>query len=381
MSSQVNFDNWMQVAYELHYDEGKAYEDIIPLVRHIFPGKSDIQIYERIRKRTKQMLKKNQSDTAGDTTPKPMTDEQAVKSLLGGVKKEKIAEDQVERLRAEGYKIADEGDSYKIDKTIGEFTQEANEFALPWSNCELIRFALISDTHINSKYTQLTYLHEFYDLCKRKGISTVYHCGDIDEGEQMRVGHQYECYNQGADDHVAEIVRVYPQRDGIKTYFITGNHDASIIKRCGYDIGYAIAAKRKDMIYLGSNEALIRLTPNCTLELRHPWDGTAYSISYKVQKMIDAMNGGTKPNILAIGHYHKAEYLFYRNVHAFQTGCFQSDTPFTRGKGISVHTGGWIINVTVEKNTGYIRSVNPTFIPFYCGKKEDYKTWAGFSAE
>ena len=32
-------------------------------------------------------------------------------------------------------------------------------------------------------------------------------------------------------------------------------------------------------------------------------------------KMIEAMESDSKPNILAVGHYHKAEYLFYRNVH------------------------------------------------------------------
>ena len=127
----------------------------------------------------------------------------------------------------------------------------------------------------------------------------------------MRPGHQYECYEQGADDHVREIIKVYPKREGIKTYFITGNHDASIIKRCGYDIGYPIANQRDDMIYLGQSDAVVNLTPNCTLELRHPIDGTAYALSYKLQKMIESMSGGEKPNILAVGHYHKESF---RNV-------------------------------------------------------------------
>ena len=38
------------------------------------------------------------------------------------------------------------------------------------------------------------------------------------------------------------------------------------------------------MIYLGQSDAVISLTPNCTLELRHPLDGTAYALSYKLQK-------------------------------------------------------------------------------------------------
>ena len=190
----------------------------------------------------------------------------------------------------------------------------------------------------------------------------------------MRTGHQYECYTQGADDHISEIVANYPCFNGIATHFITGNHDSSIYKRCGVDIGEIIAIKRKDMKYLGRDCARVEITPNCILELRHPWDGTAYALSYKPQKMIDGMEADSKPNILAIGHYHKLEYLFYRNVHCFQAGCFQTQTPFTRGKGISVHLGGWIITVEVDKR-GYIQRIVPEMIPFYKGINSDYKNW------
>jgi UDP-2,3-diacylglucosamine pyrophosphatase LpxH len=243
-----------------------------------------------------------------------------------------------------------------------------------WEGGNVIRFALIGDTQLGSKYTQLTYLHEFYDLCKKEGITTIYHTGDLTEGLKMRVGHEYELYTVSADEMRDDVVKNYPGREGITTYFITGNHDASIYKQVGYDIGQAIANERKDMVYLGRDCAVINLTPNCTLELRHPWDGSAYSLSYKIQKMIEAMESDTKPNILAVGHYHKAEYVFYRNIHAFQTGCFQGQTPFTRGKGISVHIGGWLISVTVDEN-GTIKRITPEFIPFYRSCKDDYKNF------
>lgn len=247
-----------------------------------------------------------------------------------------------------------------------------------WNGNKVLTFGLISDTHINSKYTQLTYLHDFYKLCARREIADVYHAGDIDEGEQMRVGHQYDCYTQGSDDHVNEIITNFPKVNGINTHFITGNHDSSVYKKCGVDIGESIAMKRSDMNYLGRDCARIKITPNCILELRHPWDGTAYALSYKPQKMIESMEADSKPNILAIGHYHKMEYLFYRNVHCFQAGCFQTQTPFTRGKGISVHLGGWIITVEVDKK-GYIQRLVPEIIPFYKGIDSDYENWSRYS--
>lgn len=252
--------------------------------------------------------------------------------------------------------------------------QEPEHFNQKWDGLEVIKFAIMGDTQFGSKYAQISYLHDFYDLCEREAITAVYHTGDITDGLKMRPGHEYELYDMSADGQREDVVKNYPHRDGITTYFITGNHDASLYKHVGYDIGAAIAKDRPDMVYLGRDCAVVNITPNCTLELRHPWDGTAYALSYKIQKMIEGMESDSKPNILAVGHYHKAEYLFYRNVHALQTGCFQGQTPFTRGKGISVHLGGWIVTVHVDKE-GTIQRFSPEFIPYYSSVKDDYKNF------
>lgn len=236
----------------------------------------------------------------------------------------------------------------KIKKPEKELcVQETSILEAPEVNLNVktnaITFGLIGDTHFNSKYVQLTYLNNFYDMCVAQGINDVYHVGDVDEGEQMRPGHAYENYRQGADDHISEIVKNYPYRESITTHFITGNHDASFRKSCGLDIGKQIATKRSDMNYLGRDVANIKITNKITMQLRHPWSGSAYALSYRPQKIVESMEAACldKPDILCIGHYHKIEYLFYHGVHVFQTGCFQSATPFTTGKGISVSMG-WL---------------------------------------
>jgi UDP-2,3-diacylglucosamine pyrophosphatase LpxH len=261
-----------------------------------------------------------------------------------------------------------------IEKPVVVQNQEPNQHVSKWDGCRTLKFAIIGDTQIGSKYAQLTHLHSFYDLCEQEGVKVVFHTGDITEGLKMRVGHEYELYEVSADDMREDVVKNYPKRDGIVTYFISGNHDASIFKQVGYDICEAIARDRSDMKYLGRDCAVVYLTPKCSLELRHPWDGTAYALSYKIQKMIEAMESDSKPNILAVGHYHKAEYLFYRNVHALQTGCFQGQTPFTRGKGISVHMGGWIVTIRVDEE-GTIQGFAPEFVPFYSSIKDDWRNF------
>lgn len=243
-----------------------------------------------------------------------------------------------------------------------------------WDGAETITFGLISDTHLGNKHTQLTYLHNFYDLCAERGITDIYHAGDITDGLKMRRGHEYEVYVTSADELKEDVVKNYPKRDGITTHFIGGNHDITIFRHVGHDICKAIAKDRDDMRYLGQDCAVVNLTPKCTLELSHPWDGSAYSISYKPQKRIEAMEADSKPNILAIGNYHKAEYLFYRNVHCFQTGCFESQTPFMRGKNLSANMGGWIVTINVDKE-GTIKSIAPEFVPCYKAITDDWKKY------
>lgn len=310
--------------------------------------------------------------------------ERALELYRGGMKicdiTRKIEEEFMQRFtydKVRGYISRHKDDSpekVSAAKRIAIQNQEPDCYDSNWDGTKTIKFAIMGDTQLGSKYAQITYLHDFYDRCVKEGIKDVYHTGDITEGLKMRVGHEYELYAVSADDMRDDVVKNYPKREGITTHFITGNHDASIYKQVGYDIGQAIANARPDMKYLGRDCAVINITPNCTLELRHPWDGTAYALSYKIQKMIEAMESDSKPNILAVGHYHKAEYMFYRNVHALQTGCFQGQTPFTRGKGISIHLGGWIVEVEVD-DKGTIKAFKSQFVPYYKSITDDYKNW------
>ena len=254
---------------------------------------------------------------------------------------------------------------------IQNFTPKEIQYC--WDGSSTITFGLVSDTHFNNIYAQITALKDFYKICHKLGVKDVYHVGDLDDGDSMRVGHQYELYYQGGDAHINHIVKHYPKIKGITTYFITGNHDASIYKRSGVDIGFRIAHERKDMKYLGPDICDIKLTDNCILQLRHPWDGTSYAISYKSQKLVESLDPNARPNILAIGHYHKQEYLLYHGIHIFQAGTFCAQTNYMKGKGISAALGGWIISIVVDKK-GYLKSITPTFIP-YNPIVEDYKNY------
>ncbi len=214
------------------------------------------------------------------------------------------------------------------------------------------RFGVISDTHIGSLYENIEFLHLAYDIFAERGIDTVYHVGDLVDGQHMYRGHEYEIHAHGADAQEIYCAKQYPHRHEIVTYVISGNHDTSFWKEAGLDIVAKICSEREDIVYLGQREADIEISTDTgciTLRLTHPSRGTAYAISYHIQKYVESLTGGEKPHVCCFGHYHKSEYLFYRNIHVFQAGCCQYQTPYMRERNIAAMLGFWIIELTINK--------------------------------
>lgn len=267
-----------------------------------------------------------------------------------------------------GYVLMDYGDSIRI---ATDYVAKDNDIEENWNGDKIIRFGVVSDTHIGSKWMQLSVLRKLYEIFDREGLDTVYNVGDITEGYNMRRGHEYEVFLHGADEQCDYTVKNYPRLKKGKTRFIIGNHDLSHMKAGGIDVGRRIARERNDMEYLGALNAKIHLTPNCTMELNHPLDGASYALSYSIQKMIDSYSGGNKPNILLNGHHHKMFYLFYRNVHGVECGTTEAQSSWMKGKRIQAHIGGLIITVHVNDD-GTINRFLPEFIPFYDEIKNDY---------
>ncbi|MDF2563703.1 MAG: hypothetical protein K0Q53_98 [Massilibacillus sp.] len=276
---------------------------------------------------------------------------------------------QIEDYKDAGYNIEEIDGTYQLSKYI---VPKDNEYSADWNGNKIIKFGVVSDTHLCSNDQQLTHLNSFYDLLVKEGISECYHAGDISEGVNMRQGHQYEVFKQGVDQQARYIIENYPERAEIKTYYITGNHDHSGIKSAGVDIGRMINNEREDLIYLGKQSARVMLTPNCSMDLVHPLDGASYAISYSTQKYIDSLSGGSKSSILIIGHHHKSFMLpVYRNIAAFEAGTFQKQTKWMQGKRLAANVGGWILEVEVDSE-GTIKRCKGEFIPYYKFIENDY---------
>lgn len=126
------------------------------------------------------------------------------------------------------------------------------------------------------------------------------------------------------------------------------------------------------------------LEPTLRTPKQVPFDGTVYCVSvpnelivvrrngkiaiignsYAPQKIVESYQGGQKPTILLVGHYHKAEYGFPREVHVVQAAATQDQTPFLRKHKIQSHLGGWTISF-VQSQEGLIHAFTPRFDNFY----------------
>lgn len=275
--------------------------------------------------------------------------------------------------------IMEEGYNIKIDKGLVFLGEEKDvkevEAYYDWENNRTFSFGLIADTHLGSKYQQITALKDYYEHVHNRGITTVVHAGDVVDG--------YKVYDKSGDGHLRElwltsftdqkeyVIDQYPYYPDMKTYFIEGNHDRAFWSQVGISIGHEIGLAREDLICLGAYGAVIDFG-GYKVHLHHGAGGTAYALSYKLQKLIEEI---TMPdiNLVLMGHYHTYINTEIRDIRAIQPGCFQAMTPYAKRRGwITPTLLGLIMHVTLIDNAYHY-----TFEEFkYKPKDWDYdKVW------
>jgi len=233
------------------------------------------------------------------------------------------------------------------------------------SETKRTKFGVISDTHIGEKHFDEGLWEYAGKIFKKEKIERVYHAGDILEGMSGRQGQIFDLTHIGFEaqiDYASELMRSWK---GIEIYGITGNHDEWFKKigNMGVNAGISLEERAGNFHFLGEWEADVKIAPNVIMKLYHANDQSAYASSYKLQKLIESLEGGKKPNIILSGHYHKALYLFSRNVHGFECGTLCGQTRYMRGKKIAAHKGFWIIDLGISKDG--ISRIQPTFYPAY----------------
>ena len=229
------------------------------------------------------------------------------------------------------------------------------------------QICVVSDTHIGNIHQQLHLLNEIYQEAYNRGIRTVLHVGDVVDGNYLnRPESPRQQFLHGFDEQAGYVVDMYPEIDGLTTYYILGSHDETHYKNGQATLDQWISRCRKDMVFLGQDTGEILFDKTKTV-LDHPGGGSAQSVSYKSQKRIEVLESHLKPKLLLIGHYHKSYVFCYRNVFCIQVPCLCDKTQFQQKQGLSNVLGAYFIDIYSDQN-GNIQYIEPEEVLF--GKED-----------
>lgn len=233
-----------------------------------------------------------------------------------------------------------------------------------------VKYLLFGDTHMGNKNYDSDLMTHAAKQARKESVDFAIHTGDIMDGwYQNRPQSLFEQDAIGLDQQFQKTVKELGKLGDIPLYFITGNHEFNTFMRgAGIEVGpyleKELNSRGMKTVFLGNAEGDIVLRSGAVLKTMHPDGGSSYAISYKSQKLVESLESGKKPNVLHIGHFHKAEYIFYRNIHVFQTGTLMGQTKFMRGKQLAAHKGFWIVDLYTRKG-GQVDKIVPTFYPSY----------------
>lgn len=216
-----------------------------------------------------------------------------------------------------------------------------------------IRVGIVSDTHIGSKFQQITALREFYRYADERGVSQYLHGGDILEGLHVHRDSVYEQYAIGWNAQAKAAAEQYPRSANGPTSFVDGNHDGWVFENAGLVSGEQLAQKRTDFRFLGFHSAYVTLGGVRFLLQHGKAGGGAYGKSYAPQRLLEqlAVEERSLTQVALYGHWHTDLYLGrYQGVFGFTLPCFKSQDRWHRRKGLNPIIGGLVLEIEFTRD-------------------------------
>lgn len=229
---------------------------------------------------------------------------------------------------------------------LPEATNEVQTVGLPPVIGERQTVAVISDTHLGSKYCLRKQLIDFIHHCYDRGIRDILHPGDVLEGMYRHA--VYEVSHVGLDDQTQDLYETLPELPGLTYHCITGNHDFTFTEHSGVDVGnfitnYFRERGRTDIKFYGNRGAFLKVK-GIVVHLWHPKSGAGYARSYGIQKQIERYTS-LKPAVTLIGHWHTSCYVYERGVHGIACPTFQGgQSAYGKSLGGAPAIGGLILS-------------------------------------
>lgn len=224
-----------------------------------------------------------------------------------------------------------------------------------------VRFGFFTDPHMGSIYYRPEFMDSFIQRCEEGKADFVVCGGDVTHGmDPSKYNLLYELseigYSAQKDYSISQL-----QRIAVPLYMVDGNHDRWY-ESLGAHIVEDICKEVPGSKYLGRDEGDIEIG-GVRIKVWHGEDGNSYATSYRIQKLIESLTGGEKPNVLLCGHTHKQGYFFERNIHAVSGGALSMQSRWMRSKRLACHSGYHFI--TMKINEGGVGEFTVTWKPFY----------------
>lgn len=299
----------------------------------------------------------------------------------------KDIDDAVEELEIEGFDI--EIDKDAVVRTFVPPPGFEQHLFKRVKNSKVIKIGAISDTHYGNISCRQDVINAAYDHFEAEGITQVYHAGNLIDGYHPRFNHNEladGCFDLEGQLEYAALH--HPKKKDITTYYIAAeDHEGWWHRKNNLNIGRIMqnyfhhSFDRRDLKCIGFGECDIELrvpgmsdkTRGPIMRVVHPGGGSSYAYSYKSQKMTEALQGGEKPQMHLIGHFHKFDWNYHREVHNIQVGCLEDQTMFMRKNNIPAHLGYCIIEMTISPTEGTLEAVKVQWVPWY--DRQFYTTW------
>lgn len=269
-------------------------------------------------------------------------------------------------------KLEDNG-FFRVDKEF-DGKSKIEPIILENIHRDTLKIGVVSDTHLCSKYQQLSLLHAAYDDFERAGVDFAVHGGDLTDGSpEMHVGMMHEQFLHLFDDQVRYVVDNYPRSDKFKTYIRRGNHDESWIKSNAGDPVRVVCQDREDLIYIDPSKSAFKHAGSAPLiQIYHPSGGNPYAKSWRGQKIYDAAisksisdalsswargpNDSQEqrvameiPKVILVGHLHLYNHFLEGGTHVFNVPCLQAQTPYLLSKTLNPFVGHMILEFKLDE--------------------------------
>ena len=266
------------------------------------------------------------------------------------------------KLKENGYNIdcyEKDGNKYIVRNEHPDLSQ-VNTYKITSDVNETKKFAVISDIRAGSKCEQFRIVNDMYLKFQQQGITDVFVLGNLIEGKYT--GSTFQKYGKSliTNDGIAQtehFIENFPHIDGIKTHIITGNLDHSFPKQL--NVGEYIASKRDDIDYLGPKSCNIMFN-NVFIRMEQIKDGSAYTISYPIQKYVRSMSSTEKYDVLMLSG--ELNYQFFPELNGmpvFSIPSCVSRTPLMIANSQSNTIGACTFELEFTKN-GKLKRLVPT---------------------